>query len=246
MNETIKVLKNHKTIRKYKNKDVSRKKIETIVRAGQQAPFVSQLYSLLYTKKGKIPFEANIYFIICVDFYKMKKIMEERNWEPVTNDLSILIFGIQDAAYMAQNMVVAAESMNLGTCFLGGVPYQAAKIKEQFDLPDKVFPLVGLVMGYPDENPPVRPRYQIEFTLFHDKYSISNKTIKEAKNIMDKGYLEENYYEKLDAKIPLKNKEETFDYDNYSWTEHISRKWGQWYSNKDSILKNLKECGFDI
>ena len=130
--------------------------------------------------------------------------------------------------------------------FSGGVPYQAAKIKEQFDLPDKVFPLVGLVMGYPDENPPVRPRYQIEFTLFHDKYSISNKTIKEAKNIMDKGYLEENYYEKLDAKIPVKNKEETFDYDNYSWTEHISRKWGQWYSNKDSILKNLKECGFDI
>ncbi|HMA69494.1 MAG TPA: nitroreductase family protein, partial [Candidatus Mcinerneyibacterium sp.] len=121
MNETIKVLKNHKTIRKYKNKDVSRKKIETIVRAGQQAPFVSQLYSVLYTKKGKIPFEANTYFIICVDFYKMKKIMEERNWEPVTNDLSILIFGIQDAAYMAQNMVVAAESMNLGTCFLGGV-----------------------------------------------------------------------------------------------------------------------------
>src|SRR6056297_62757 len=172
MNEVIEVLMNHKTIRKYKKKEVSENRIKTIVKAGQQAPFVSQLYSVLYKKNGNIPFGADTYFIICVDFFKMKKIMKEQGWKPVTNDLSLLIFGIQDASYMAQNMEVAAESMNLGTCFLGGVPYTAKKIKEEFELPDKVFPLVGLVIGYPDESPAVRPRYQLDFTLFKDKYSI--------------------------------------------------------------------------
>ncbi|MDD2717741.1 MAG: hypothetical protein PHW04_17780 [Candidatus Wallbacteria bacterium] len=35
---------------------------------------------------------------------------------------------------------------------------------------DRVFPLVQLVMGYPDENPPVRPRYPLNFVLFEGKY----------------------------------------------------------------------------
>ena len=65
--------------------------------------------------------------------------------------------------------------------------------------------------------------------------------------VMDAGYLAQDYYRKLKAKIRLEgDRQETFTYDNYSWTEHISRKWGQWNSSLDELLEQLAKCGFYI
>ncbi|MEM2336270.1 MAG: nitroreductase family protein [Candidatus Bathyarchaeia archaeon] len=108
----------------------------------------------------------------------------------MTNDLALLFFGIQDAALMAENMVIAARSLGLGSCFLGGAVFQAEKIAEEYHLPKRVFPLVQLVMGYPAEDPPPRPRYPIEFTLFEGKYpELTDEMVSEAMRIMDEGYL---------------------------------------------------------
>jgi hypothetical protein len=175
--------------------------------------------------------------------------MAKRNWKIVTNDLTLLFFGIQDAALMAENMVVAGRSLGLGSCFLGGAMYRADKIAEEYNLPKRVFPLVQLTMGYPAEDPPPRPRYPIEFTLFEDKYpELSERTVSKAMKQMDEGYLAQDYYRKAHAKIPLESKDskETFTYDNYSWTEHICRKWGQWYPDPSGLLKQLEKRGFCI
>jgi nitroreductase len=174
--------------------------------------------------------------------------MAERNWKLVTNDLSLLFFGIQDAAYMAENMVVAARSLGLGSCFLGAAPYRADKIAVEYELPKKVFPLVQLAMGYPAEDPPTRPRYPIEFTLFEDRYpKLGQKTVTRAMKQMDEGYLAQDYYRKAKAKIRLEgDREETFTYDNYSWTEHICRKWGQWYPDSKELVGQLKRRGFHV
>jgi hypothetical protein len=166
----------------------------------------------------------------------------------VTNDLSLLLFGIQDAAYMAQNMVVAGESLGLFSCFLGAAPYQAVRIARDFKLPPRVFPLVGLVMGYKAEEQPPRPRYPLSFTLFEDRYpELTDEQVSEAMKVMDEGYLAQDYYSKPKIKIPLEgDKQETFTYENYSWTEHISRKWGQWYRSPKELLEQLKKRGFDL
>ena len=64
---------------------------------------------------------------------------------------------------------------------------------------------------------------------------------------MDEGYLAQNYYRKLKAKIRLEgDRKETFTYDDYSWTEHISRKAGQWHPSPDGLLAQLAKCGFDV
>lgn len=237
-----------RSVRKYKPDQPSDEIVETIVRAGQQAPFASQLYSVLLTRKKKAPFGAPLWFVICVDLYKLERFMKIRGWEVVTNDLSLLFFGIQDAAYMAENMVMAAESLGLGSCFLGGAPYTADKTAKAFKLPPRVFPLVGLVMGYPDEDFPPRPRYPLWFTLFEDRYpEFTDEQVCEAMQVMDEGYLAQGYYKKQRAKIDLgTEREETFTYDNYSWTEHISRKWGQWYRSPEELLEQLKKRGFDL
>lgn len=248
LSPTMETEMSHKSIRAYTEEEPSEETVRKIVRAGQQAPFASQLYSVLLSRdREKQPFNAPLLFTICIDFHKLELVMERRDWEMVSNDLHCLWFGIQDASYMAQNMVTAAESLGMGTCFLGDAPYQARKIAQKYDLPQRVFPLVQLAMGYPDEDPPTRPRYPLDFVLFEDEYpEFSEDQIERAMNTMDEGYLEQDYYIRASAKIPLEEKEETFTYEDYSWTEHISRKWGQWHESPETLLELLEEMGFSF
>ncbi len=246
-NPVIEAMMKRKSVRKYTGQKPSDEVIETIVRAGQQAPFASQLCSVLLTRK-KAPFGAPLWFTICVDMHRMEIIMAKRGWQTVTNNLSMLIFGIQDAALMAENMVMAAESLGLGSCFLGNAFYRVKQIQKRYKLPKRVFPLVELVMGYPAEQFPPRPRYPLEFTLFEDEYpEMSDDMVERAMKVMDEGYLAQGYYKKQKAKIRLEHgKPETYTYDNYSWTEHISRKWGQWLTDPQELLSQLEACGFRV
>jgi FMN reductase (NADPH) len=247
-NPVIESMLNRKSIRRYTDEMPSDDMIRAIVRAGQQAPFASQNYSVLLSRKKRQPFGAPLIFTICVDVHKIELIMQRRNWKPVSNDLFSLIFGIQDATLMAENMVMAAESLGLGSCFLGAAPYKAAKIAKEYKLPKRVFPLVQLVMGYPAEGPLPRPRYPLDFVLFEDTYpELGDDLVEQAIKQMDEGYLAQDYYRRAKIIIPLEvEREETFDYDNYSWTEHISRKWGQWHRSTQELLDQLEQCGFRI
>lgn len=246
-NPVIETMLNRRSVRKYTDQVPTDEVIESVVRAGQQAPFASQLCSVLLSRK-KAPFGAPLWFTFCVDVHRMELIMAKRGWTMVTNDLSLLLFGIQDAALMAENMVVAAESLGMGSCFLGMTPYRAERIQKQFKLPKRVFPLVELVMGYPAEAFPPRPRYPLECSLFEDRYpEWTDATIAEAMRAMDGGYLAQDYYRKQSAKIRLEgDRPETYTYDDYSWTEHISRKWGQWLRDPEELLDQLAKCGFEV
>jgi hypothetical protein len=174
--------------------------------------------------------------------------MKIRGWDVVTNDVTMLLFGLQDAAYAAENMVIAAESLGMGSCYLGVMPERVGPIVKQFKLPKRVFPLVELVMEYPDEEFPPRPRYPMPFVLFEEKYpEFTDEQVKDAMQVMDDGFLSQGYYVKQKAKIRLiSKKKDTFTYENYFWTEHISRKWGQWFSSPNKMLKALTDQGFDL
>ena len=248
-NPTIETLMNHRSIREYTDEIPSEEVIETIVKAGQQAAFAGQLGSMILSrKKDKHTFGAPLYFIICVDIHRMQKVMEKRNWKMTSSDAAMLLFGMQDASYMAQNLVVAAESLGLGTCYLGFVPFMAEKLILEYDLPKKVFPMVGISVGYPAEDPHVRPRYPFDFACFDGKYpEFTDAQIEKAMKQMDEGYLAQDYYQ--NGKIMIKldtEREETFDGKTYSWTEHISRKWGQWLEDTEEIEDVLNKYGFEF
>ena len=248
-NSILDVMMNRKSIRKYTDKQPSEEELITIVRAGQQAPFAYQLCSLLLSRNRKRnPFGASWLFTICVDSHRLERIMELRKWQLKTNDLLLLLFGIQDASLLSENMVIAGESLGLGSCFIGNTPYRAASIIKKYKLPQRVFPLVQLAMGYPAEDPPTRPRYPLGFTLFEDEYpDLDEKTVNNAMMEMDDGFLAQDYYRKINYIIPLdESREESFDFSNYSWTEHISRKAGLWEVFPDELLNQFANCGFQI
>jgi nitroreductase len=248
-NAVIMTLLDHKSIRRYTEESPSDEVVESVVRAGQQAPFVSQLYSVILSRdRSKHPFKAPLLFTICVDVHKLERVMAGRGWDVVTNDLSLLLFGIQDAAYMAENMVIAGRSLGLGSCFLGGAPYRADEIAEDYKLPERVFPLVQLAMGYPAEEPPCRPRYPMGFVLFEGAYpQLTADAVTDAMQEMDEGYIGQDYYRAANLMLPLENgRDERFTFDTYGWTEHISRKWGQWHASAASLLDQLRRRGFRI
>ncbi len=248
-NTVIEQMLARKSIRKYTDREPTDEVVETIVRAGQQAPFAAQLGSVLLKRdRDSTPFRAPLLFTVCVDAHRLELIMAKRGWKTRTNDLSLLLFGIQDACYMAENMVMAAESLGMGSCFLGGTPYKADKVAERYRLPPRVFPLVELAMGYPAEDPPPRPRYPLFFHLFEDEYSDPDEAgLAEAMRVMDEGYLSQDYYRKANYMVPLQEgREETFTYDDYSWTEHMGRKWGQWLGSSDQLVTQLAARGFDV
>jgi len=248
-NSTVDFMLNRKSIRKYKAEAPSDDILEAIVRAGQQAPFAFQTCSLILCRNiKKHPFKAPWMFTVCVDSHKFELIMAKRGWKMVINNLAYLLLAFQDAAYAAENMVIAAESFGLGSCYLGQAPYVADKIAEEYNLPPRVFPLVQLIMGYPAENPPPRPRFPLDYFLFEDKYSqASNEQIEAAMQVMDEGYKSQDYYKAINYMIPLEGvKEEKYDFETYSWTEHISRKLGLWLEDPQQILEQMKKRGFEI
>ena len=247
-NPVIKAMLEHKSIRKYKARIPSAELVRTVVRVGQQAPFASQFYSVLLSRnRVRHPYRAPLLFTICVDVHKFELIMARRRWKLVSNDLTLLLFGIEDALLMTENMILAGESLGLGSCLLGFSMYNAERIAAEYRLPDKVFPIVQLVMGYPDEDPPPRPRYPLDFTLFEGRYpDLGDAEVLSAMKEMDDGYLRQDYYRGMRAKIPLEEGRETYGYDSYSWTEHICRKWGQWHPDAAEILLQLEKRGFDV
>ena len=247
-NQVIETILDHRSVRRYTSQEVDDATLETIVRAGQQAPFAYQMYSIILSRdRKKNAFRAPLSFTICVDVHKLERIMQKRGWKTGTNDLTLVLFGLEDASYMAQNMVIAARSLGLGSCFIG---YPLAKVEPlatTLRLPPRVFPVVQLVMGYPDEDFPPRPRYPLDFTLFEDTYPVlTDEMVERAMKQMDDGYLAQDYYRKLDAKLPLQDREESFSYKDYSWTEHISRKAGQYSRSLEEQRAQLALRGFNV
>ncbi len=248
-NKIIESMLRRKSIRKYNDRIPTEQEITDIVRAGQQAPFAAQLCSVMLSRKqGHTPFKAPLLFTICIDAYKLEAVMAQRGWSMKANNLFMFFFGLQDAMLVAENMVNAAESLDMGSCFIGMSPNRIKVTVDNYKLPKRVFPAVQLTVGFPDENPPPRPRYPIDFFLFEDTYpELNDEAVVQAMKVMDDGYLAQDYYRRANFMVKLEDdRKETFDFDSYGWTEHMGRKWGQWFSDMDEMLEVMRYCGFAI
>ena len=187
--------------------------------------------------------------LYCADYRKLEKFIASKGRENRANDLMMLFLGIQDVAYYAQNMVLAAESLGLGTVMLGAAPNLSEELSEIFDLPDRVFPVVGMVLGWPAESPAPRPRIPTRFVLHKDVYhDLTEADVTEAMSVMDAGLIREGYYAKNNAKIPKPEAEageDMVDYDSYGWSEHMSRKYARRPSSP-KLYEDMRRKGINI
>ena len=83
------------------------------------------------------------------------------------------IIATVDAALYAQNVVIAAESAGLGICYIGAIRNDPARATTLLDLPENVYPVFGLCLGYPAQNPEPKPRLPMPVMLKENSYDAS-------------------------------------------------------------------------
>jgi len=182
-----KPLLNRKSIRRFKDRPVPRDIVEKIVRAGQNAPTGGgqQAYSFILISNnrkkrsimqaiGRQGFmeEAPLWLMICVDWARFYRLCDALELDIEYGPLTQLYRGVMDAMLAAENMVIAAETLGLGSVFNGGVRNGLTKLAEILKLPRNVLPVVLLCIGYPDEEPPTRPRWPLEVVLHENEYKM--------------------------------------------------------------------------
>lgn len=252
------VINDRRSIRRFLDKDIPIEVIEKILTAGFRAPFAYQITSIVYTqdkekmkklKRMGIYPSTKFFMVFFFDFNRMEKIVRARNYEYDFDDSLLLWIGVQDVSLVAENVILAADALGLGSVLLGGAPLMVDQISKVFDVPPKVFPVVGLCLGYPDpqHKMDIRPRFPLTHTAFEDKYKeLSEKDLKECMRAMDDGYITQGYYIKQNVKIPLEKGVDKVDMSKYSWCEHISRKISQGKRSDKPLIQLLKDQGFKL
>lgn len=181
----IDTLFNHRSIRKYKADIVESSKLDIILEAAARASNTGnmQAYSIVVTReagireklweahfKQNMVLQAPVHLTFCADFNRFSKWCEQRKADPGYDNYLSFFTGAIDAMLAAQNAAIAAESLGLGICYLGTATWMAARMIEILDLPKLVVPVTAMVIGYPDETPPLTDRLPVEGVVHYEKY----------------------------------------------------------------------------
>ena len=186
MNPVIELLKSHRSIRKFTDKPIALELFEELVRAGQGAATSSFLQGATIVRvsdrdtrgkiaeyAGKQPYvvSAAEFMVFCADLKRAGNWCREYG-KPFEGDYTEhFIIATVDAALMAQSMVCAAESAGLGICYIGGIRNNPGPVSELLELPKGVYPVFGLCLGYPAQEPEVKPRLPLAVVLKQERYN---------------------------------------------------------------------------
>ncbi|MBY8998165.1 MAG: nitroreductase family protein [Candidatus Thorarchaeota archaeon] len=256
-NIVLDTINNRRSIREYLDKQVSDEVLSQILEAGFRAPFAAQLCSVIYTRSREKMKKAGvnvyptapIHMIYFIDLVRLEKIMKHLGYEYGYDDMMAIWLGMQDVVLMIENLTIAAESLGLGSVLYGLAPIRADSIAKTFNVPKRVFPVVGMSVGYPDpvEETVIRPRFPLEMAAFEDEYrNHTDEDIKICMKGMDEGFIAQGYYIKAKTKVDLVDQEDTIGFDKYSWSEHISRKFRSAFKRGDPLIDILRRHGFDL
>ena len=164
MNEVIRSLYARKSVRIFNENPVSQEAKDLILNAASQAATAGnqQLYTILDITDPKLkqslaetcdhqPFiaAAPIVLVFCADCKKWYDAYRSIGCEARRPGVGDLMLAVTDTAIAAQNAVVAAESLGIGSCYIGDIMENCEHQRELLHLPDYVFPACMLVMGYP-------------------------------------------------------------------------------------------------
>lgn len=240
----------HRSIRRYKQDDVSESLLTKIIEVGVRASTTGnmQLYSVVVTRNSEtraqlaplhfnqpMVKQAPVLLTICADMNRFNRWCEERDADAGYDNLLWLMNATIDASLFAQNICLAAESQGLGICYLGTALYNAKEFIDALSLPKGVVPITAITLGYPDEQPELTDRLPLEAVIHHEVYTdytteSINSLFQDKENLSSsKQFVTENEKENL-AQV---------------FTDiRYKKKDNEFFSEK--LLKTLKEQGFKM
>jgi nitroreductase len=132
-----------------------------------------------------------------------------------------------DCALFAQNVLIAAESVGLGGCYIGAIRNRIAEVDDLLKLPELVYPLFGLCLGYPAQEPEIKPRLPLPVVLKQECYDDSSDRI---------------LIEEYDSTVRSYYKTRTGGAIDHSWSEQISEMLVK--EARPHMLSYLQDKGF--
>lgn len=201
-NEVLKVINKRCTVRAYKPTPLSQEEIDVIIHSAMRAPTAGNMmfYSIIEVKDQKKkerlvktcdnqPHIAKAPLVLIFladmqrwyDYYVISNVPERCtsiNHTYRTPDESDLLLACCDALIAAQNTVIAAESIGIGSCYIGDIIENIETHRKMFNLPKWVFPIALLCYGYPKQDPSKRKitsRFPKKFIYFTDTYKRLDK-----------------------------------------------------------------------
>ncbi|GMQ55752.1 NADPH-dependent oxidoreductase [Vallitalea sediminicola] len=185
-NETMKLLYERASCRSFQDKDIEEDLLNDVIDAGLHGATGGNLqpYSIIKitneeTKKRlvdecemqKIVANAPVNLLFCIDWRRLGRWAEACN-APFTATKSYRHFWIalQDTVICAQNICTAADSVGLGSVYIGTVESCFMELKSICNIPEGVFPVVLLSLGYPTKYPAPRNKLGVEALVHNEQY----------------------------------------------------------------------------
>ena len=191
MNEIIRSLYDRKSVRVFEDRPVEEAVKRSVLEAALQAPTAGNM--ALYTtlditdpeKKAALsrscdnqPFIATapVVLIFCADYRRWYDVFCRYVDQVRKPDMGDLFLAEADAIIAAQNAVVAAQSLGLGSCYIGDITENFEYHQNLLGLPQYVVPAAMLVMGYPTEQQKTRQkpaRFAVEDMVHDNSYDMA-------------------------------------------------------------------------
>ena len=212
----MQTINTRRSIRRYQDKDVDNTLLTRLIKEAERTQTMGnlQLYSVVVTRSEELKAKlapahfnqpmvtgAPVVLTFCADYRRTTLWAEQRQAIPGYDNPLSFVNAMTDALLFCQTFCNLAEEEGLGCCFLGTTVYQPQSIIDTLQLPELVFPVATITLGWPDENPPLSDRLPVSTIIheetFHD-YSVAD---------IDKAYA---YKEQLDENkefVKINNKQ---------------------------------------
>lgn len=242
--ETIETLHNRVSVRKYSDDPVSDEQVDAVLQAAFRAPTSSniQAYSVVVvrdeaarqalsvtTGNQKHVAETPVFLAFCADLRRMEHALQRHGHDMNDNSLEIGLVSTIDASLVGMSAYLAADSLGLKGLMIGGVRNDPIEVARILKLPERVYCVFGMCLGWPAEAPPQKPRMDTGLTVHHETYDPDG--LEADLDTYDKDLAD--HYNRL-------GKPTTPD----SWTNDIDKKFAS--PRRDALRKQLKERGFDF
>ena len=178
-------IKQRRTIRKYTQQPVSDELLNRLIEEASRTQTMGnlQLYSVVVTRSAAMKellapahfsqpmvTEAPVVLTICADFRRTTDWCLQRQASPGYDNALSFINAATDALLFTQTFCCLAEEEGLGICFLGTTIYQPQTIISALGLPELVFPVATLTIGWPAEEPKQTDRLPLEAIVHQETY----------------------------------------------------------------------------
>lgn len=188
MNTTIETILNHRSIRSFTDAAISDEQLNAIIAAGIAASSSSMIQATSIIRitdpnkraalahlAGDQPYVAQAaeFLVFCIDYQRHYSISTEI--KPEYTELALI--GAIDSGIMAQNCLVAAESMGLGGVYIGGLRNNPHEVDTLLNLPPYCAVLFGMCLGVPAQDPQLKPRLPMAMILHQNEYQPLNKPL---------------------------------------------------------------------